>query len=64
MGHTVARLDTVAHSFNNNRQMVPTTDNEFGLVDMRSKVAILASRPDCDKVRELPVVPVAGVTEP
>ncbi len=64
MGHTVARLDTVAHHFNNNWCMATATDKAFGLLDMRSKVAILASRTECEEVSESPVVPVAGLDNP
>ncbi len=58
MGHTVARLDTAAHQFNNNWQMAPATDEAFGLVYMRLKLAILAFGLEREKVRESPVAPV------
>ncbi len=44
--------------------MVLATDKEFGLVDMCLKVTILASRPEHEKVRVFPVVPVSGLAEP
>ncbi len=64
MGHTVAMLDTSAHQFNNNWRMASATDEAFGSVDMHSKVAILASRLEHEKVIKLSVAPVAGLTNP
>ncbi len=67
MGNTLSRLDNVAHQFNNNWWMVPATDKAFGLVGMHLKVAILDSRLERVKIREMPVVPVpwvAGLVNP
>ncbi len=42
--------------------MAPAADEAFGLVDMRSKVAIFASSLELEKMRELPIAPAPWVT--